>query len=192
MTCEPISTACSIDELGRTLTSFNANDLLATAIATVIGVIVGAMFALIGSRFEAGHARELREQEADTRRVERMDVALERIIWEINNHSIDLRKVWERQQADQPQPEWLPSDFSILAAIAAARMLAKTDDEKAVLDRIRELALNVRLAEVKARVASLTLVWRTLIQWREGAVLEVVLKDIDDLEKQALGGAPVA
>lgn len=186
MTCDPYSVQCSIDELGRTLTGFNSNEFLATALATLIGVLVGAVLTLFINRGEAKHARSLRDREAEDRRQERLNTALEKVIWEINDHSLALEKVWERRQADQPQPEGLPRDFGILAAIAAARMIATSEEEKAVLNAIRELTLDVREAEIRNRVDSLTLVWRTLILWREGSAQDDVLKDLDVLRKRAL------
>lgn len=174
MTCEPNSIQCSINDLGHTLTSFNANDLLATAIATVAGVLFGAFLTRLAARREEKRARLLRDEE-------RLNVALGRLIWEINDHSVALRRAWERQQAPESAPEWLPPDYGILAAIAAARMVATSEDEKAVLDGIRQLALEVRLVEIDKRVESLTLVWRTLILWREGMARDKVLKSIDEL-----------
>lgn len=188
VTCDPYSIQCSIDELGRTLTSFNFNELLATALATLAGVLVGAVLTLLISRGEAKHSRRLRDTEAEERRQERLNVALERVIWEINAHSVALRKVWERQQADRAKPEWLPPDFDILAAIAAARMIATNEDEKAVLNAIRQLTLDVRVAEVRKRIDALTLVWRTLILWREGSTKDDILDDIDELRRKALDG----
>lgn len=175
MTCDPYSIQCSIDHLGKTLTSFNVNDLIATAIATVISVIIGGVITLFitraATRDEAKRARKLRNEE-------RLDVALDRLIWEINGHCVVARKEWEQQQASEPVPEWREPDFGILAAVAAARMVATDGDEKKVLDAIRKLTLDVRNMDVKTRVSSLTLVWRTLILWRDGEELDKVLESI--------------
>uniref|UniRef100_A0A942T9M8 Uncharacterized protein n=1 Tax=Neobacillus citreus TaxID=2833578 RepID=A0A942T9M8_9BACI len=184
MHCEPNSIQCSIAELGRTLTSFNPNDLLATALATLVGVLVGSGLAFLISRGEAAHARELRDEEREDRRRERLNAALENLIWQINEHALAL--LGERSRSDIPGREWSAPDFGVLAAIAAARMIATNEDERAVLNEIRELTLAVRAAPIEKRIDSLTLVWRTLILWRERSSHDEVMRDLRQLRSTAL------
>lgn len=225
MTCAPADLVCSIEELGETLTSFNINDFFTTALATLVGVVVGALLTTIIGRVEAknrrilrdeeaakqktlrdeeakerreareaeaAHQRRLRDEEAQERReareadaeqqrIVRLEDALARLIWEINQHALNLRALWERQQVEDPAPEWGPQDWPVLAAIAAARMIARQGDESAVLDAIRELVLGVRMTDIKQRTNSLTMVWRALIIWREGRPVAEVLSDIASL-----------
>lgn len=233
MTCAPADLACSLEQLGETLTSFNINDFFTTSLATLVGVVFGALITILISRHEAKQRRQLRDEEAAERRAERfeeaanqlklrneearerreareeeaefqrrlrdeeaqqhlearqaeiqqqrlirLEDALSRVIWEINSHSLSLRGLWERQQADDAVPEWAPQDWPVLAAIAMARMIARPGDEAAVLDAVRELVLSVRLTDVPQRTKSLTEVWRVLIVWRGGRPADEILAEI--------------
>lgn len=130
---------------------------------------------------EAAERRIAQQEEIEERRNARLDEALDRLTWKIDGLALELRKLWERQQAGNPEAEWGPQDWSVLGAVASARMIATIDADKQILDALRGLVLDVRKRELPERVASLTGIWRILIIWREGYLLTEVLTEIERL-----------
>ncbi|MGD8195249.1 hypothetical protein ACEXQB_012240 [Herbiconiux sp. P18] len=171
MPCDIQEITCSIDQLRVSLEAFNLNSFLATAVATLLGVLVGAVLSFFIQHrawkldLAAAHRRE-------------MDEALAKMNASITDLSYRLRtrKVRRWRKADADVEDW-----PALASIANARALASDVAETEILNRIRELVTAGRGTDVVSRTNNLSYVWRTTIVWREGKSPDEVLSELDDL-----------
>ncbi|MBW8027766.1 hypothetical protein EOG37_13900 [Clavibacter michiganensis subsp. michiganensis] len=199
MKCTELPIECALRDLGNTLTSFNINDLISTTLATVIGVVVGGAFSLWFAAKDAKrtardreseqeHLRRLRSDELEARRKDRLQAALVRVIEAINAHNLDLLDLHQRQEENTELVDWLPVDWPVLASVASARMIAKDDSEREILNGIRDFIMRLRTVSIRDRMQPMSEIWRVIILWQDGGDSVSILGEINKLRQSVNPG----
>ncbi|MDN4641089.1 hypothetical protein QCD70_12595 [Agreia sp. PsM10] len=171
MTCDPQTIICSIDQLTQSLDEFNLNSFLATALATLLGVVAGAGLSFLLTTI-------LRRQDRVITERKQMNEALTRMNSDIaafSHHLRTSRPTFFRRKAH------LVEDWPVLASIASARILATDSTDIAILDKVRDLVRAGRGTDHVSRTNNLSYVWRTFIVWRDGRDSELILSELDAL-----------
>lgn len=175
LTCpEGGSVTCSIlrvvEELGSDPGTFQwwASIIIPalSALASVL-VLVFSVFTAFSAK-EQARKTELARTAAETARSdaaheEQLRRAFAGIFKAVGEASAD----WKRE-AYGPHASPYLSDIHLLGEIAAARLIAKSPEEIRLVDRIRQLVLEIRKKTPEVRSAILAETWRLVISWSGG------------------------
>lgn len=180
MTCDTADLNCAIEQLGRTLTDFDASTFFLTTVATAIGVLVGALPPAVIYYLERRRAQR-----------ERLGSALSALMEVISDFCVKTNDFYSPSRTSTliRRRKTESFDWPVIGSIAAARMLCTSADDRAILDRIRELVLVGRSAEPSIRTFNLSYVWRICIVWQGGQRVAATLRDIDELIAATIAGA---
>lgn len=154
--------------------------LASTAVAIVSVVIANRAKNIAEAseraRIEAEAVRVRREQQ------QRFDTAIRELFVGVANlmRDIELHEHavadWKRsfsiatqQTPPHPQP---PSDMSLLALVAAARLEAEHKDERDMLDAVHKVITDIRKADPRYKRMRLARLWESVVDWRHADVAE--------------------
>jgi hypothetical protein len=157
MTVSPSDLDHALQQLGDTLVSWNWNSFGESALSTLAGAGVALAGLLYVFRRETAAQKE-----------QRFISAVGGVFEAVSQHSKELKATWVKEQSSYMMVHVVPDDFALLSAVAKARFLSSRKGESEVMDAVRELVLASRSLELYARIAALTDIWPTLINWRSG------------------------
>lgn len=180
MSCAAADINCAIEQLGRTLTDFDASTFALTTVATAIGVLFGALPPAVIYILERRRAQR-----------ERLAAALSALMEVISDFCVRTNDFYSASHTFIAirRRKTESFDWPVIGSIAAARMLCTSAGDKAILDRIRKLVLVGRTAEPSIRTFNLSYVWRICIIWQGGHTVVETLRDIDELIEATIAGA---
>lgn len=189
--CRPGDSAtCAILEVARAISAGPSSFAVwSTLIVPVFAAFASTLVAVV-SVYIANRARKIAEASetaritAETQRVtreqqQRLDTAIRDLfvgiagmIRELEEHEKALR-IWERTLEAKPfnrAPEEIrpgaPSDLSLLALVAAARLESASEDEREMLDAVTDFVTNLRSNDPGFRMTRLSRLWKLVVEWR--------------------------
>jgi hypothetical protein len=157
MTISPSDLDHALQQLGETLVSWNWNSFGESALSTLAGAGVALGGLLYVFRRETAAQKE-----------QRFISAVGGVFEAVSQHSKELKGTWVKGQNSYMMVHVVPDDFAVLSAVAKARFLSSRKGDSEVMDAVRELVLASRSLDLYARIAALTDIWPTLINWRSG------------------------